>query len=268
MILYRIFAIAVFFSCLSSATAFALSPSEQRDLLEEAEAFFKEAQSATSDELARKSYEKSLMRYERLIEEASVANAGIYYNVGNCHFRMGDIGRAILNYKRALSYDALDENLRQNLAYARSKRLDRVEKKVEEKVLKTVLFWHYDLSFALRADIFSFSYVVFWVLLSVYLFRSFYALRYALFCSAISSLAFAASIFGELYFTPLNEGVVVADEVIARKGDGESYRPSFEKALHVGTEFSLIESRSNWHMVELDDGRRCWLPDSAVGFVF
>ena len=62
-------------------------------------------------------------------------------------------------------------------------------------------------------------------------------------------------------------GVVIVEEVTARKGDSESYEASFQEPLHSGAEFVLVEERNSWTHVELPDGRRCWLPADAVAMV-
>ena len=62
-------------------------------------------------------------------------------------------------------------------------------------------------------------------------------------------------------------GVILADEVIARKGNSETYQPSFEAPLHTGTEFEMIEKREDWFHVSLSDGRKCWLPQHSVGLI-
>ena len=62
-------------------------------------------------------------------------------------------------------------------------------------------------------------------------------------------------------------GVILADEVIARKGNSETYQPSFEAPLHAGTEFELIEKRKDWYLINLADGRKCWLPQHSVGLI-
>ena len=61
--------------------------------------------------------------------------------------------------------------------------------------------------------------------------------------------------------------MVLAEEVIARKGDSDTYEASFQDPLHAGTEFVLVEERGHWIHVELPDGRRCWLPSRDVGLV-
>ena len=62
-------------------------------------------------------------------------------------------------------------------------------------------------------------------------------------------------------------GVVLSQQVVARKGDGASYEPSFEDPLHAGTEFLLIETRGDWRHIELPDGRRCWIPANSADLV-
>ena len=67
---------------------------------------------------AAEAYRK-VLRYQ--IEDPRVE-----YNLGNAEFRLGNLGRAILHYERARRIDPSDPDVRQNLAYARSLRIDRV----------------------------------------------------------------------------------------------------------------------------------------------
>ena len=54
-------------------------------------------------------------------------SAGLEYDLGNCHFQLNDLGRAILHYERALRLDPSAEDIRGNLQLARSSMVDRVE---------------------------------------------------------------------------------------------------------------------------------------------
>ena len=58
--------------------------------------------------------------------------------------------------------------------------------------------------------------------------------------------------------------VITVPEVIARRGDGLSYEPSFNEALHAGTELTIIERRPEWFHVMLKNGKDTWLPISCV----
>jgi hypothetical protein len=197
-----------------------------------------------------------------------VRNGLLYYNIGNAYFRMGDLGRAILNYRRARLYTPHDPNLLENLQYARSRTADRIEEKEETRALQTVLFWHYDLSTRARAVLFAVFFVPFWIGAAARLFLARAAPRWLLGVLGAVALALLMSLAAEEYASSRNvAGVILDPEVVARKGDGEAYEPSFKAALHAGTEFVLIEERGEWRNVELADGRSCWLPAKSVGLV-
>ncbi|MEZ4551129.1 MAG: hypothetical protein R2860_12620 [Desulfobacterales bacterium] len=48
----------------------------------------------------------------------NVENGKLYYNIGNIYFKTKDIGRFILNYKKAEQYIGNDINYAKNLAFA------------------------------------------------------------------------------------------------------------------------------------------------------
>ncbi|RLC51939.1 MAG: hypothetical protein DRI23_04035, partial [Candidatus Cloacimonadota bacterium] len=52
------------------------------------------------------------------LENENLINADLYYNIGNCYFRLSDIGTSILYYKKALKIQSNHEAARRNLNYA------------------------------------------------------------------------------------------------------------------------------------------------------
>jgi tetratricopeptide (TPR) repeat protein len=245
------------------ARATALSEGEINELYSDAKRFFREANAMAESqpEAAREVFAKAALRFERIVGEGGIRNGRLYYNIGNCYFRMEDLGRAIANYRRAESYLPNDPNLRQNLDYARRKRLDRIDVPERTKVLKTVLFFHYDLGQRTRAGVFAAAFAGLWLLLSVRLLWRSAWLSWLAGISAVVSLLLLGSLLVEWrHLRTVRPGVVVAAEATARKGDGMSFEPAFTEPLHAGTEFRLLEDRGEWLEVALDDGRTCWLP--------
>jgi len=49
-----------------------------------------------------------------------VRNGAVYYNLGNCYYKQGEVGRAVANYRRALMLAPRDEDIRINLDLLRS----------------------------------------------------------------------------------------------------------------------------------------------------
>ena len=72
---------------------------------------------------------------------------------------------------------------------------------------------------------------------------------------------------GEASARALRDGVILAEEVVARKGDGTAYQSSFVDPLHAGTEFRLLEARAGWYRIRLSDGRTAWIPAGSAELV-
>jgi tetratricopeptide (TPR) repeat protein len=262
---------ACFFSCTIKDKTYAddLDSAQISDLYSQAKEFFRQANSKSiSASEAMSLYKKSAMRYERLIKEGGIENGMIYYNLGNIYFRMNDIGRAILNYRRAEQYIPNDTNLKQNLNYARGKRIDTIEEKQETKVLKTLFFWHYDFSVKTRIMLFTLFFAIIWICAG---FRVFFKRPFLFWCMTVSimiSILFSGSLIAEEFILKKTRpGVILSQETTARKGNSETYEPSFKEPLHAGTEFTLIEERGEWYQIELPDSRTCWVSSYDVELV-
>jgi hypothetical protein len=260
--------VAAMIFLLAPLSAASLNEADVQQLFQEANGLFRRGNelSRTDPVGAKDSYRAAVIRFERIVEEGGIQNGKLFYNIGNAYFRLDDLGRAILNYRRAGQFLGGDANLAQNLRYARSRRIDQIEEKQETQVLKTLLFWHYDLSERTRSALFAGFFAVFWLLASLRLFSD-RVPRAVLAVCGVVALLFLGSLVVEAASGSHDGGVIVAEQVIARKGDGDTYEPSFKEPLHAGTEFALVENRGEWYQVELADGQRCWIPATAAGLI-
>ena len=261
--------LAVLLFALPALAQLATEP-ERQALFVEANQLFREANEAapTNPIAADDLYRRAALRFERLVTEGGVRNGRLFYNIGNAYFRTDDVGRAILNYRRAEQYIGGDPNLVQNLNHARGTRLDSFEETQQTQVLKTLLFWHYDISVGSRSTLFALLAAVFWIAASVRLLRSEWTPRLLLIATGVPALLFLGSLVVEASVkADQAAGVILSQQVVARKGDGESYEPSFKEPLHAGAEFLLVEERRGWFHVELPDERRCWVPVASSELV-
>ncbi len=243
---------------------------EIKTLYQEAVEMFRNANSlaAASPEKAHELYQKAVMRFERIVREGGIRNGKLYYNIGNTYFRLKDLGRAILNYRRAAQYIPNDPNLRQNLDFARANRIDQIEEKQETQILKTLFFWHFDLSTRTRIYIFATVFMLLWLFAALRIFFRKPLMAWGVAVSLLFSILFGGSLVAEFFHQHQSRpGVVVSAEVVARKGNSDAYEPSFKEPLHAGTEFTLIENRADWCRIELPDSRNCWVPRSDIELV-
>lgn len=247
-----------------------LDGAEVMELYRQARELFRQANdtSAADPQAAELLYRKALARYEKIAWEGGIRNGKLFYNIGNTYFTLGEIGKAILNYKRAERFIPNDPNLRQNLQFAKARRIDRIEEPQERQVLKILFFWHYDFPVPVRVMLFSIFFIVFWIVAALRLFFLQSFLKWGIGITAGLSILLAGSLIVDMIqMRNRRPGVIISPAVVARKGDSETYEKSFKAPLHSGTEFILIEKRGSWYNIELPDSRRCWVPSADVELV-
>ena len=256
--------------CLAAPVRSALPKEQVYSLFNQANRFFREANTATNDpDQAQKLYEKAILNYEKIISDGRIKNSKLYYNLGNAYFLKEDIGRAILNYRRAERLDKGDTNIQKNLAFARSRRTDTVDVKTEDRILETLFFWHYDFSIKTKFLVTCLFFAIVCISATVVLWRGKSAplVATAVICGLLT-VSFLASVTLEIRSRANTIcGVITTQQVVARQGDGPNYPESFKDPLHAGTEFDLLERRSGWFHIRLSDDSDGWIPDNSADLI-
>lgn len=240
----------------------------RRDVLQKANAAFEAAVAMKNSGAieARRLFREALDGFQSLVE-GGVQNGRLYYNIANTHLRLGDVGRAIVNYRRAQRLLPGDEQNRKNLDFARSRVEMRFAKPAAGAMIETLFFWHYNTSLAARTRAALLAYALFWTLalaLRVHPRRP-PGLGWALLSVGLFTAAVGASAAWQRATADQHiEGVLTADHVVLRKGNGEYYDPQFDRPLPQGVEFRLRASRpdvdgATWYHIELPDGKDGWL---------
>ena len=269
----KILSICFFCVMLLAQSGFAeekLSAEQAYSLLNQANEAFRTANAAIDDpRKANKFYEKAILSYEKIINEGQIKNPKLYYNLANAYFLNENLGLAILNYRRAENLDKDDANIQKNLAFARTKCLDKVTPKTKKQVLHTLLFWHYDLPLKTKFLLACLAFAILCISLTVIVWLGRYPpAAAAAVIAAIIAVCFFTSVVAEAH-TQANTigGVITADEVVARQGDGQNYPASFKDPLRAGTEFDVVEQRPGWLHIKLADDADAWIASSAAGII-
>jgi tetratricopeptide (TPR) repeat protein len=226
-----------------------LSDAENKELYSQGTEYFHQATevSGADPAAARDLYGKAILRFERIVAEGGIRNGKLFYNIGNIYFLLDDIGRAILNYRRAEQYIPNDANLVKNLSYARSVRQDKMETEEREKILQTLFFFHYDLGAQTRLIFFCIFYIFFWSFAALKVFSKRPFTSWGLGIALLFTLLFGGSLFIESRQSMTgHEGVILAAEVIGRQGDAESYQPSFEDPCLTAAVHGYLQKAGSW----------------------
>ncbi len=209
-------------------------------------------------------FEQSAKMYESLLQQ--VQNGYLYFNLGNSYFRLGRLGSAILNYRRAEKFTPRFDNLTSNLKHSRQKTKDKIEDKSYAPLLNNIFFLYRLLSLKEMLIIFLILNLMLFLLAILHLYVKADAVKWALFL-VLGFYLISASTAAVRFYTDRiqHEGVVIADEVWVRSGDGVNNIVLF--ALHEGAEFKVDEVKGDWLKVSLADGNRGWTQRMGVEII-
>jgi len=252
------------------SSAIAQMPKDQAySFLNQANESFRQANSTRDPRQAERLYDKAILTFEKIVEQGQIKNAKLYYNLGNAYFLKGDVGKAILSYRRAEKLDGSDTNIQKNLTFARTRRIDKVTIKTERRVLQTLFFWHYDFAVKTRflLTCIFFGLVCISAAAIVWFGRSAFRMTSVIICAVLTVCLLSSLIVETTTRASRTCGVITIREVVARQGDGQNYSPSFKEPLHTGTEFDVLETRPGWLHIKLFDDSDGWIPDTAAEII-
>jgi tetratricopeptide (TPR) repeat protein len=215
----------------------------------------------------KREYKKAIEIYEELVKDGYVSYK-LYYNLGNAYYRNHQLGKAIYNYERAKKLDHTDEDVKNNLALAYTKTVDKIE--VKENFFVS----------AVKTNVLSSFSTTTWAWLSIGACALFFLFLYLVIAgqsAAIKRLSFFASVvlliaFCIVYF--LGNSAKNAKEqnnfaiitVTETKVYTEPTSTSTSKfGLHEGTRVRIIDINAEWILIKLENGNEGWLRLSDVG---
>lgn len=196
---------------------------------------------------------------------AGAEEGRLYYNLGDAHYKAGDLGRAILNFRRAQRLLPRDGDVAVNLKLARAQTLDRIEDESEGAIvdlMRRIIRWT-TLNEAAKAAL------TLWALLcalgiGAILWRG--RRRVLLYLAGgvatlllLGVLSIGIRLLDEHGQPP---AVVVADKVPIRSGPGDDYLIEF--TLHSGAEVRIVDRRGDWLRITLPGDLQGWAPNEAL----
>jgi hypothetical protein len=143
--------------------------------------------------------------------------------------------------------------------------VDQITVSGQRPLWQQIFFWHNELPVQTQWTLALATYVLAWSCALAHLFWRRTGLLWGLVGAAFVCLVCTgATLLTQYQHSGVRAGVIVAEEVVVRKGNGESYAPQLPQPLHAGTEFEVLEERGSWLAIRLDNGTSGWIRrDSA-----
>lgn len=206
-------------------------------------------------------YEEASAKYEYLLN-SGINNHIIYYNLGNCYFKLGQLGKCILFYRKAQKLKPADSDINFNLNFVRSRRVDEIKRAEIPKVFKffVTILTYPDID--ILVIISSALYFGIISIVCVSLFRKVRGNTIKIGLSIVLGIVLALVL---LNLARLNrqEGVVLAKVVDVRSGPSQEYTLIF--TIHEGMEVRILEEQNGWLKIILPDGLGGWIKADQIG---
>jgi len=208
-------------------------------------------------------YSEAIKAYEQLVA-MGVKSGHLYYNLGNAYFKLGNKGKAILNYERALQLLPRDADVKSNLDYALSLVEGNPGPRKDNWFLSKlfVLEWLLNIN-ELTVVVFLF-YVGLMAVLTVSI--PLKSLRRTLYYAAAVLtllLLFSLLSFGlEIYKTEFQHRAVIISEAVDVR-----FEPSDDATayftLHEGAVIQVTKFQKDWSKIKRRDGKAGWLKNKS-----
>lgn len=225
---------------------------------------------SADDAYSQNKFATAAQIYEYILKTKG-ESAYIYYNLGNCYYKLDCISKAILNYERASLLNPGNADIRSNLEIARSKTTDKVG--VAPQFF--IVTWVEAIINIMGVDAWAKTSIVFFILfisgLSIYMFsRKVFFKKVSFICSlsafifVIISYAFA-NVQNKRLINRTN-AIVVTPSVTVKSTPNSSGTDLF--IIHDGRKVVVKDnSMKEWKEIKLEDGNVGWVKTSDIEII-
>ncbi len=231
--------------------------------------------SSTGEQLARadvlyntSQYDSAAAIYHKVLEPDNVSPT-VFYNLGNCYYKLGDYPRAALYYEKALKYAPGDEDARANLKLVRSYFKDKVNTDrtglsgwfYETVQTKVPGYWAWGSVLLVNFAFISFILIQLGVAPS---------LRRMMLVSGLGALLLGAGSFMLAAYrknavSQATQAIVFEPSVDIKSAPSDNSQTVF--VLHEGTKVNLRGENEEWYEIAIDAANVGWVKKEYLGLI-
>ena len=212
-------------------------------------------------------FEKAVQLYESILKShqsnlifQSESRGELFYNIGNCYFRSGQKGSALLNYERARRLIPRDADLKYNIEYVHDLTEDNLSQ--PENIISEIFGVNF-FSQTELATVFCLVNLMLFLFLTIRIFFRaewiFYVIIIFSICWIVSGISFGIMLKQTIFDDRV---VILAKEVDVLAGPDKEDTLLFK--VHEGTLAYQERNESGFSLIRLPDSKRGWLVSSAI----
>ena len=206
-------------------------------------------------------YTKAIELYTS-IENEELKSGDLFFNLGNCYYKLNKVAPSIYYYEKALKVDPTHEDASFNLAFAKRMTIDVIEElpqtflqRFSSNVIQKLPFDTWAIIAVLASFLAS-------VLFLLYHFST--SSRKKLFyfnTSILAAFVMAISVFFAFHnyktVQKNRTAIIFVDKVEIKNAPSTSSEEVFE--LHEGTKVVILDELENWKKIKIADGKIGWI---------
>ncbi|MDW7682069.1 MAG: tetratricopeptide repeat protein [bacterium] len=211
-------------------------------------------------------YDEAIAAYQEILNNG-YESWQLYYNLGNCYYRIGNLGKALVNYERAYRLNPKNEDVEFNLKLANTRIVDNIVTPPLYKTIQQVKYF-IDLK-TLTWIVVSLYFAIILLIITKILWRNISVQKWL--TGFIFPLAVILIIFATLLVVRIHEektveyAILLAQKVEVVGGPTDEGTVLF--ILHEGVKFRVEDRSGEWAKIRLADGNVGWIKQDVFEII-
>ena len=212
-------------------------------------------------------YENAIQKYEFIEKNIKQESAELYFNLGNCYYKLNKIAPSIYYFEKALLLNPGDKAIETNLLFAQKRTIDNIKITNElglTKLIKNTTSWLSINSWSWLSIVFSvctlLSFVFFLYSSSTTRKRIAFAAIFVFIL--LGTIAFLSANFLTQFASKDIPAIVYESSVEVKSEPKDDADIAF--TLHEGTKVYVKETLENYKRIQLTDKTEGWILNSAI----
>lgn len=211
-------------------------------------------------------FDLAIKEYNKILEN-NLHSPEIYFNMGNCFYKLNDVANSNFYYEKALLLSPNDKYILENVSFAKNMILDNIE-----ELPKTQIQTNID-SIVSLFPIKVWSYILVGLISIFFILTLFYLFSYN---STYKRIYFSLSIFflmislliSNIIWEESKKSIEIKNGIIFAKELYVFSEPNIRKEeifiLHEGTKVRLIDKLKGWQKIRLINGSEGWVVENQI----
>lgn len=212
-------------------------------------------------------YKEAAQVYENIIKEDKLHSAELYFNLGNCYYKLNQVAPSIYNYEKALVLKPNDPETLNNLKFAKKLTIDEIKEVPKVGFAKLIQNFTSIFDYNTWAKIsIAIGFVFLLSFIGYYFSTATLSKRIYFVGMFVLLIAFALSISAGMseksHFD--NDRVAIVFSELSEVRSEPQKAGNAIILLHEGAKVYVLETVGGWKKVELTDGTQGWLDSSTI----